>query len=278
MESNNSFQRILWTISGAEISILESEKCRTDHKRFGAIGATIAITSFIAFLSGTSAAWYFTQRGNDTTGNLGWAMAFGLVWATLIFSLDRSLVLTLKKNPENNKRFWWIVPLVSRTALAMIIAFMVSIPLELVVFEDFIAEQEFFWNENRSNSLSKNSRANRESIKVQEHIDEGNKSIARMEKQQEGLNGEKNDLLNSIQNLRAKLNNPTTKEYTNARKELANINATINRLSHTLSNLGAQYKNANQWQQSSISAQMSSVRSQIRSQQSKRSSYISTIN
>lgn len=54
MENKNTFQRILWTIAGAEIPILE--KCRTDHKKYGAMGATIAMTSFIAFLSGTSAA------------------------------------------------------------------------------------------------------------------------------------------------------------------------------------------------------------------------------
>ena len=103
MATKNRFQKVLWTISGAEITILESEKCRTDHKRFGAIGATIAITTFIAFLSGTSAAWYFTQRGTDTTGHMGWAIAFGFVWATLIFCIDRSLVITLKKLFLTNK-------------------------------------------------------------------------------------------------------------------------------------------------------------------------------
>ena len=85
MENKNTFQRILWTIAGAEIPILE--KCRTDHKKYGAMGATIAMTSFIAFLSGTSAAWFFTQSGTETSGKIGWAMAFGIVWATLIFCI-----------------------------------------------------------------------------------------------------------------------------------------------------------------------------------------------
>ena len=98
MENKNTFQRILWTIAGAEIPILE--KCRTDHKKFGAMGATIAMTSFIAFLSGTSAAWFFTQSGTETSGKIGWAMAFGIVWATLIFCIDRSLVITMKKYAE----------------------------------------------------------------------------------------------------------------------------------------------------------------------------------
>ena len=90
--NNNILQRILWSIAGAEIPILE--KCRTDHKKFGAMGATIAMTAFIAFLSGTSAAWFFTQRGTDTAGNLSWAMAFGLVWATLIFCIGMFYKLT----------------------------------------------------------------------------------------------------------------------------------------------------------------------------------------
>ena len=49
-----SFERILWAIAGAERHILE--KCRTDYKRFSAIGATILMTSFIAFCAGTAAA------------------------------------------------------------------------------------------------------------------------------------------------------------------------------------------------------------------------------
>lgn len=188
MENKNTFQRILWTIAGAEIPILE--KCRTDHKKYGAMGATIAMTSFIAFLSGTSAAWFFTQSGTETSGKIGWAMAFGIVWATLIFCIDRSLVITMKKNPEKTTKTWWVVPFVSRALLALIIAFMVSIPLELVVFEDFISEQEYLWNENKSNMLSKNSRANRESEEAQEVIGEGNNSLIRLDGQKQSLEGE----------------------------------------------------------------------------------------
>ena len=62
------FQRFLWTVAGAELDILE--KCRTDHKKFAAIGATILMTAFIAFCAGTSAAWYFTQSGDETSGSL----------------------------------------------------------------------------------------------------------------------------------------------------------------------------------------------------------------
>lgn len=243
MSNNNSFQRFLWAVAGAEIPILE--KCRTDHKKFAAIGATILMTAFIAFLSGTSAAWYFTQSGTDTTGNIGWAVAFGLVWSTLIFCIDRSLVITMKKDPEKSSNTWWIVPLVSRGFLALVIAFMVSIPLELVVFEDFIAEQEYFWTENKSNALSQNSRANRASIETSRHIEEGNNSLKRLDGQKANLEGEKGDLQQQLANERAKLNHPTTTAYRQASEGLRNANARIASLQH-------QASQADQWARKSI--------------------------
>lgn len=275
--ASNHIQRILWTISGAETKILESENCRTDHKRFAAIGATIAITTFIAFLSGTSAAWYFTQRGAATNGNIGWAMAFGLVWATLIFCIDRSLVITLKKNPDTPKAYWWVFPLLTRAALATLIAFMVSIPLELVVFEDFIAEQKFYWNENKSNTLATNSLANKESLIMQEYIDEGNASILRMEKQKDDLEAEKSNLNGEIGSLRAKLNNPTTKAYKDARNGLSAANTAINQLNKRISNLNYQYNNADQYSKSGISNQISKARAELKFQFSRKASFNSII-
>lgn len=244
MENNkNTFQRILWTIAGAEIPILE--KCRTDHKKFGAMGATIAMTSFIAFLSGTSAAWFFTQSGTETSGKIGWAMAFGIVWATLIFCIDRSLVITMKKNPEETSKTWWVVPFVSRALLALIIAFMVSIPLELVVFDDFISEQEYVWNENKSNMLFKNSRANRASQEAQEHIDEGNNSLKRLDGQKLSLEGDVEALKQELSNEKAKLNNPSTIAYRQAYNGQKLANARI-------ASLREQLPHADQWQQNSI--------------------------
>lgn len=231
--NNNILQRILWSIAGAEIPILE--KCRTDHKKFGAMGATIAMTAFIAFLSGTSAAWFFTQRGTDTAGNLSWAMAFGLVWATLIFCIDRSLVITMKKNPSKMGTGWWIIPFISRALLALIIAFMVSIPLELVIFEDFIAEQSYIWNENKSNTLSQNSRANRASIETQKLIEEGTNNRDRLDGQKLELEKELSGLNKSLQAQQEKLNKPRTEAYDKAYINLRLANSNINRLRNEIS-------------------------------------------
>lgn len=222
---SDKIQRFLWTVAGAEISILE--KCRTDHKKFSAIGAIILMTAFIALCAGTSAAWYFTQRGEDSSGQLGWALVFGLIWAILIFCIDRSLVITLKKDPALHKQKFW-VPLLSRAILASIIAFMVSIPLELVVFEEFIAEQKFFFDESAANELSENTRAYKEEIGLDKNIELSTVSINRLDKLNVALDGDIGLLRQQISTLRGRLNQPTTTAYKNAKEKVNNLTRKIN--------------------------------------------------
>lgn len=221
----NKFQRFLWTVAGAEIDILE--KCKTDHKKFAAIGATILMTAFIAFCAGTSAAWYFTQSGDEISGNLGWALLFGFIWALLIFCIDRSLVITLKKDPSAKKQKFWI-PLLSRSALACIIAFMVSIPLELVIFEDFIAEQKFFFDESAANELSESTRAYKEEVGLNGEIDLSAQTMGRLDGLNANLRSNVSSLNSQIQSQRNKLNSPTTPAYTSAQAKYNNYNIRIN--------------------------------------------------
>ena len=229
----NKFQRFLWTVAGAELDILE--KCRTDHKKFAAIGATILMTAFIAFCAGTSAAWYFTQSGDESSGSLGWAMLFGLIWALLIFCIDRSLVITLKKDPSAKKQKFWI-PLLSRSALACIIAFMVSIPLELVIFEDFIAEQKFFFDESSAKELSESTRAHREEGVLSGEIDLSTSTMSRLDSLNVGLRGNVSSLNAQIQAERNKLNKPTTSAFATAQNQYNNYNRQINIAQRNLAN------------------------------------------
>lgn len=227
------FQRFLWTVAGAELDILE--KCKTDHKKFAAIGATILMTAFIAFCAGTSAAWYFTQSGDEPSGSLGWAMLFGLIWALLIFCIDRSLVITLKKDPSAKKQKFW-VPLLSRSALACIIAFMVSIPLELVIFEDFIAEQKFFFDESSAKELSESTRAHREEGLLSGEIDLSTQTMSRLDSLNTGLRGNVSSLNAQIQIERSKLNKPTTSAFMTAQKQYNNYNSQTNTAQRNLAN------------------------------------------
>ena len=119
--------RFLWFIAGADIEMLSL--CPLDYKKYEAIGMTILMTALVGFAAGSSAAWYFTEDAL-------WTLVFGLFWSLLIFSIDRSLVVTLKKDPY--KKSYYVLPLVFRGFLAILVAGIMSIPLELLVFNGFI--------------------------------------------------------------------------------------------------------------------------------------------
>lgn len=226
-------QRCLWAIAGAELDILE--KCRTDHKKYAAIGATILMTSFIAFCAGTSAAWYFTQSGSESSGSLVWAMIFGIIWALLIFCIDRSLVITLKKDPSVKRQKFWI-PLLSRCVLACIIAFMVSIPLELVIFEDFIAEQKFYFDENAAKDLSENTRAYREEGVLSGEISLSTSRIDKLDNLNANLRDNVISLNSQIQAERNKLNKPISSTFATAQIQYDNYSNQISIAQRNLAN------------------------------------------
>jgi len=126
----------LWVLSGSKISILK--KCPTEHSRHSNIGLAIFATTLIAFFTGTLAGYEF---GNQSTFV---AVIFGLLWALLVFTIDRTMVLTFKKNPKISaieRRKTLIIPVLYRVFLSALISFFISIPLELWVFRENIELQ-----------------------------------------------------------------------------------------------------------------------------------------
>lgn len=124
----SKIQYFFWLLSGAEISVLK--ECPTDYNRQASIGFTIFMTTLLAFFSGSYAGYYFGESYVS-------AIIFGTIWASLIFSIDRSMVVTLKKDPTKEKQNFWPAFL-SRGVLALLIAFIISIPLELLIFKENI--------------------------------------------------------------------------------------------------------------------------------------------
>ena len=207
---NNCFQKLLWNISGAELPILE--KCQTDHKKFSAIGATILMTAFIALCAGTSAAWYFTQKGDDSSGIFGWSLAFGFLWATLIFCIDRSLVITLKKDPTK-KHQKFIIPLASRALLAIVVAFMVSIPLELVIFEDYILANQENFEANQIAVLGQQLKDNSGEDVMNKRITGADATLNRLSNESKKLGGDIDVLQAKINNLEVQKGRPNSSAY-----------------------------------------------------------------
>lgn len=127
-----NIQYFFWLFSGAEIHILK--ECPTDYNRQAGIGFTIFMTTLFAMFAGGYAGWYFSK-------DIWVTIVFSIIWGLLIFSIDRTLVVTLKKDPDNPKQNFWL-QFGGRAVLAGLIAFIISIPLELLIFRDKIEEQK----------------------------------------------------------------------------------------------------------------------------------------
>ena len=96
-----------------------------EQNKYAGIGATVFFTAIMAFIASSYA--LFTVFDNVYT-----AIFFGLVWGFLIFNLDRFIVSTIKKRDNFLDEFIQATP---RIALAIIIAIVISKPLEIKIFQ-----------------------------------------------------------------------------------------------------------------------------------------------
>ncbi len=110
--------------SGTDTDILDDCSIGEQNKYAG-IGATVFFTAVMA----TIAASYALYTVFDT---LYAAIFFGLIWGLLIFNLDRYIVSTIKKRDNVIDEILQATP---RIFLAVIIAVVISKPLELKIFE-----------------------------------------------------------------------------------------------------------------------------------------------
>ena len=96
-----------------------------EQNKYAGIGATVFFTAIMAFIASSYA--LFTVFDNPYI-----AMSFGLIWGLLIFNLDRFIVSTIKKRDNFMDEFIQVTP---RILLAIIIAIVISKPLEIKIFE-----------------------------------------------------------------------------------------------------------------------------------------------
>jgi hypothetical protein len=110
--------------SGADRDLLDN--CSEgEQTKYVGIGATVFFTAAMAFLA--SAYALFTVFDSIYP-----ALIFGFVWSLLIFNLDRFIVSTIKKRDRFLDEFLQATP---RILLAVIIAIVISKPLEIKIFE-----------------------------------------------------------------------------------------------------------------------------------------------
>ncbi len=160
-------QRFFIGCSGADTRILDD--CSSGERtKYVGIGATVFFTAVMAFIA--SAYALFTVFDNVVI-----ALFFGVVWGLLIFNLDRFIVSTLRKRDRLKSEFLQATP---RILLALIIAVVISKPLEMKIFEKEINQVLL----EQKNTLTL---ANKEQISLQYQP-----SIASLEQEISGLKAE----------------------------------------------------------------------------------------
>ncbi|WP_294818226.1 DUF4407 domain-containing protein [uncultured Flavobacterium sp.] len=117
-------QQFFITCSGADKDLVYS--CSNgEQNKYAGIGATVFFTALMAWM----AAGYALYTVFD---NAWMAAFFGFIWGLLIFNLDRYIVSTIRKRNRFGQEMLQAMP---RIILAMIIAIVISKPLEIKIFQ-----------------------------------------------------------------------------------------------------------------------------------------------
>ncbi|NVJ84740.1 MAG: DUF4407 domain-containing protein [Algoriphagus sp.] len=119
----NSLTRFFWFCSGANFSILK--RTPTESNKYVGIGATVFFTGVLAALAAGYALFTIFQ-------SIWPAIGFGLLWGLMIFNLDRFIVSSMRKKGRAWAEWKLAIP---RLVLAVLLALVISKPLELKMFE-----------------------------------------------------------------------------------------------------------------------------------------------
>lgn len=117
-------KRFFIICSGADKKLIYS--CSDgEQNKYAGIGATVFFTAVMAFIAASYA--LYTVFDNIYT-----SVFFGLIWGLLIFNLDRFIVSTIRKRERIGQELLQATP---RIILALIIAVVISKPLEIKIFQ-----------------------------------------------------------------------------------------------------------------------------------------------
>lgn len=161
----NNLKNFFWFCSGANQNLLK--RCPTESSKYVGIGATVFFTGVLAAISAGYALY--------TVFESFWgSFFFGLVWGGMIFNLDRFIVCSMKKRGDFWQEFKVAIP---RLFLAVLLALVISKPLELKIFEKEINRKI-------------DSKKSEETIKAKTAINNGFPEITELEKKIGALKSE----------------------------------------------------------------------------------------
>lgn len=233
----SKLQHFLCSCAGVDKKVLQ--ECPTEWNKYSGIGATILFTGVLASLSG-GYALYTIFRNDDVAqisiGALLPALFFGILWGLIIFNLDRFIVSTFRKHESET---WWkktgkeLLQASPRIVLAVIIAIVISKPIEIKIFESRLAEQII-----KNEILSKKSNAS-EFDNIYGVSDKENR-ISNMDttisKLQTELNTDPQNVKDLINNDLAQANNTLTRIKNTNIEKIENHNSNIRSIRNNQNN------------------------------------------
>jgi hypothetical protein len=125
----NPVTKFLWWCGGAVTDLLED--CSTEKVTYQGIGAAVLFTAILAALTGGYGLFFVFD-------SIEYSVLFGIFWGLLIFNLDRYIVSNINKSGGFFRQMLVAIP---RVFLAVCIAFIISKPLELRIFEKEIEQK-----------------------------------------------------------------------------------------------------------------------------------------
>ena len=129
--------------SAADFELLN--KCpKSEVNKYAGVGATVFFTGVLACFSGGYALY-------TAFNSIVLSFFLGIFWGLLVFNLDRFLVSTIKKSKGKLQEFAQITP---RLLLAILLSLVISVPLELKIFEQEINESIYYAGANKIDKLT----------------------------------------------------------------------------------------------------------------------------
>ncbi len=134
-KSGGFINEFLWLCAGVDKRVLR--ECPSDYAKYAGMGGTILATAILACLSGGYALFVIFKSTQA-------ALLFGAFWGLLIFNLDRFIVSTMYTDGKATISFRELFGALPRLFIALLLAIVISNPLELKIFEkeiDYEIEQ-----------------------------------------------------------------------------------------------------------------------------------------
>jgi hypothetical protein len=143
-------ESLLWYCAGADSRIL-LQCMNSDRVKYQGLGGIVLATGILAFVAMTFAINVIFFKGEwNSKSSVIISFGIGLLWGLIIFNLDRFIVSSTGKGDGTEKiTSSEIIGALPRILMALVIAFSISAPLEIVIFEEEINKRFAEINEDK---------------------------------------------------------------------------------------------------------------------------------